>query len=414
MVATVLPMHVPQAPDPPELLRDPSLFEHIAHVIAERGFAGDATPALLAYVALTSRLRRWPLCLSYVAQSGAGKSAAVEAAQALMPESAYVEFDATSPAVFAYHERDDADVYRNKIILFSEADSIPDKGPIASAIRTLLSKGNASYEVVESAGNGKGPLTAVKIPRRGPSGLITTGIKSLAPQLATRALELAISDDPVLTKQIMLKQAQLAKQGGSAPVDLEQFLEVQRWLELHGERRVVLPFASELATLTSAGDTRMRRDFRQLLVTIETVAMLHQCQRDTDAVGAVEATYADYAIARRLLAPIFEAIEEEGVTPAVREAINEVKRDEDVSLATLCARLGVKKTAGWERADKAKKAGYLENVEPRPQHPAIYRRTERPLSDTTTNLPTVEQLRQACECSGHGPNSHPNRLRTVA
>src|SRR4051812_9916242 len=54
-----------------------------------RGYAGDVTPSLLVYVAATSRLLERPQNVACVAQSGAAKNRAVDAALELLPPEAY-------------------------------------------------------------------------------------------------------------------------------------------------------------------------------------------------------------------------------------------------------------------------------------------------------------------------------------
>lgn len=62
-----------------ELRKDPNLFSKIKAEIVGRGYAGDLTPPLLAYVAAMSRLLDNPLNLVLVGPSGAGKNRAIDA-----------------------------------------------------------------------------------------------------------------------------------------------------------------------------------------------------------------------------------------------------------------------------------------------------------------------------------------------
>ena len=84
---------------------------------------------------------------------------------------------------------------------------------------------------------------------------------------------------------------------------------------------------------------RMRRDFRQLLTTIQTVAFLYQCQRQRTCTGWVEATIEDYLIARQLLESAFDAVAGESVTPVVRATVEAVKAGEEISETALAQRL---------------------------------------------------------------------------
>ena len=150
----------------------------------------------------------------------------------------------------------------------------------------------------------------------------------------------------------------------------------------------------------------MRRDFRQLLTTIQAIAFLHQCRRGRTPEGWVEATVEDYARARELLAPIFDTIAAEGVTAAVRATVESVKEGEEVSEAALVRRLGLSKAAVSYRVKRAVQGGWLVNGEQRKGHPArLTRGTSLP--EETTALPTPERVREAFECSRRSGDGAP-------
>ena len=111
------------------LLDDPELMVHICNTIRDRGYAGDVRPAQLGYMAITSRLLDRPMNLAFVALSASGKNAAVDAATALMPPEAIHVIQAPS-ALSLIHD-DDVTV-GHKVVIFSEADSIPEDGPAAA------------------------------------------------------------------------------------------------------------------------------------------------------------------------------------------------------------------------------------------------------------------------------------------
>ncbi len=53
------------------LLSDPYLFNQLDAVLHHLGYAGDTRPALMTYVALTSRLLESPMNQAYISQSAA-------------------------------------------------------------------------------------------------------------------------------------------------------------------------------------------------------------------------------------------------------------------------------------------------------------------------------------------------------
>jgi hypothetical protein len=288
------------------LLEDPSLIERIKEIIRRKGYAGDTTPPFLTYVALTSRLLARPINVAFESSPSTGKNFAVNIALELFPPEAYHKVTASSPRAFIYSKQS----YQHRSLVVSEADSIiVEEGPAASALRAIVADNEMIYETVEP--NRKtGELETRRIEKKGPTGLITTLTTSLPPQMATRVLEAQIPDDTDQTRRIMVTQAAGASGNAPAPssLDLEPFIAVQRWLELAGERRVVIPFAEELANLVPATRVRMRRAFPQLLTSIEAFGLVRQCQRVRDAEGRVVATVDDYAEAKPLLDPIFDAI----------------------------------------------------------------------------------------------------------
>src|SRR5262245_61420984 len=287
------------------LLEDPHILDRIKDIIRRSGYAGDTTPPFLAYIAVTSRLLKRPINVAFEGSSAAGKSFAVNVVLALFPPDAYHKVTASSPLAFIYLRGS----FRHRSLFVGEADSIiVEEGPAASALRAIVADNEMIYETVDR--NRKGELETRRIWKPGPTGLLTTLIGSLPPQMATRALEVTLVDDPHQTRRILLVQAAAASGKAPAPthVELEPFIAVQRWLELAGERRGVIPFAEELACLVPATRLRMRRAFPQLLTAIETFALLRQCQRARDAEGRVVATLDDYAEAKLLLDPVFNAV----------------------------------------------------------------------------------------------------------
>src|SRR5439155_4607974 len=237
-----------------------------------------------------------------------------------------------------------------------------------------------------------------RIEKPGPTGLITTSTRSLRTQLGTRHLEVPLSDDPQQVREVMKAHARSVSGVNTKRFDTTPFLASQRWLALAGVRRVVVPFADVLSDLLPATAVRMNRDFRQLLTCVQSVALLRQRQRERTADGAVIATIEDYAEARKLLATVFDTIASEGVTPAVRETVEAVQPDEEVSAADLARRLSRSKATISYRVGRALKDGWLVNREPRKGHAARLARGA-PLPEMVTALPKPDRVREAFECS---------------
>ncbi len=376
-----------------ELLDDPRLIDRIGDTLRARGYAGDVRPALLAYLALTSRLLDRPINLAFVAQSGAGKNTAVDFAKALMPAEAFHEIRACSERALIYDEVE----VEHKVVIFAEVDSIPEEGPAASAVRSLASDNVMEYATVEKDA---GRLRTRHIRKPGPTGLITTSTKRLPEQMSTRTLEVPIPDDERQTRAVLLAQAAEAAAPVTRP-DVEDFIALQRWLADAGASAVWVPFAYELAAEVPARAVRMRRDHWQLLACVKASAVLHQRQRETRD-GRIVAAFEDYAIARDLLASVFDALSTDGCTPAVRETVEAVRDDEELSASALADRLGVARSTLSSRAKRAMAGGWLVNEETGRGRPARYRRGS-PLPEQISALPRVERVRELFECSTRHP-----------
>jgi len=374
-----------------DLLLDPHLLGAIDAAICAGGFAGDTTPAKLAYIALTSRLLSRPLNIAFVAASAAGKNRAIDAALALMPPSAYYLEGAGSARALVYGDTD----FQHKTVIVAEADSIPEEGPAASAIRSLAEDNAMRYDVVERDPD-TGKFGVRHIIKPGPTGLITTSTKSLGEQMGTRLLEVGLSDTPEQTRAVLGAHA-AAVSGASLASEADALVAVQQWLQLAGEHDVLVPFAGALAALVPAGMVRMRRDFRQLLTVIQAVTLLHQCQRDRDVDGHLVATLEDYRIARGLLLQTFTEVASGGVSRAVRQTvkavgeIQEAQKGEPVTTGALGRVLKLERSAVWRRVQSAVRLGLLVNKETREHQPARLVLGE-PLPEEKAALPTVEEV----------------------
>jgi hypothetical protein len=368
-----------------ELLSDPELFEKIKDIIRARGYAGDVRPPMIAYFAFTSRLLPRPLNVNFVAPSSTGKNKAMNSARELIPEEAYHYLSAGSQRALIFSDED----FQHRVVVIAEADSIADEGSAGSAMRALAEDNKLVYEVTEKI---DGKHNTRSIHKDGPTGLITTSTKPLARQMNTRVLEVSISDGPKQTRDIVHAHARAVMPGALSKLPtVTPFLDVQRWLEQTGECRVVIPFADVLADLVLVHEVRMRRDFLQLLTVIQTSALLHQTQRERTTDGEIIARLEDYKIARWLLSAVFDAISEDGLTPAVRATVEALNTGEIISQAELVTRLGLAKGTVSERVKIAVDRGWL-TKEGKNGRPALLQHGE-PMPDAGSALPTVESVR---------------------
>jgi hypothetical protein len=391
------------------LLYDPNIFNHVREAIRLSGFAGNLTPPLLVYLGLTSRLLERPMNQGIIAPSAAGKNAAIDTVLPLFPPEAYFVVDAGSPRSLIYNNED----LRHRIIVFSEADSIPkDDSTAASALRTLATKQELQYDVVERDEE-TGHWTTRRIVREGPTGLITTSTRAFDDQWNTRMIQFGVDDTEGQTRKVL--DAHAASVNGSQPRhEADALVALQVWLACAGDHEVTVPFAYALAALVPATFVRMRRDFRQLLTAIQAVTLLYQRQRGRDERGRVIATLEDYRQARDLLLDAFTQAASGGVSKEVREVVVAVadlhaETKAPVTRRAVAQSIGMSARGTDYRLTKAIDLGLVVNLETKPRQPAKLVPGE-PLPEERPALPTVEEV----AAWGGGGVNPPDNVRDFA
>jgi len=354
--------------DASELLAAPDVVPLLKKAITDGGFAGDVRPAFTSFITLQSRVLPQPLNTALIAQSASGKNFAVDSVLPFFPPQAYVGIDASSPTAIIYR----GDSYKNRIVIVGEADSIPEEGPVASAIRNLMSKNSLEYDVTEKGEDGV--HRARRITKPGPTGLMTTGTKSLRAQADTRMLQVSISDAPGLTRAINESQAQ-KYMGNAVKVDYTPWCAYQDVLFYQGPYDVVVPFSGRLADLVPSNAVAMRRAFPQLNTVIQVFAVMRQHQRERDDRGRLIAEPQDYEDARWLLEQTFEAKTSGGLTTAIRETVEAVaslyQNDTAVTEAKLIERLELSRTAIQYRVNMALRDEWVINLASKGQKRAL-------------------------------------------
>ncbi len=365
------------------------VLSRLATAMRATGYAGKLEPAVLAYVALTSRvLEECPINLALVGEPAAGKNATLDAALAFVPPEAVYTFTASSPTAMVYANQE----FRHRVVIFREADSIPDRGPAAAAIRALTEVNMLRYEVT-IRGPRTGSLETWLIEKAGPTGLITTSIRPLAPQLYTRLLPVYVvnNDDRLTTYQVILAKADRASRR-LPPLDVEPFLAFQRWLANAGGHRVIVPFARALARAMGecSLELRTRRDFGALLSCVKTIALLRQRHRQRAVPGGeIEATTDDYRLARELLIDSFSKVAAEGLSAAIRELVEKITEKEEITRVELGERLPKPRSTLYYQVAKALELELL--TEERRSGKRFLRRNG-PLPHERLPLPEVEEV----------------------
>ena len=332
MIKPADPPDTPEQPNTPredpspavrDLLNKPNILECVEEQMRKMGLAGDTRPSMLAYIAITSRHLERPINLSIVGASSSGKNQKVQYAQDLHPKEAVHYLSAASERALIYSKED----FKHRMVIMAEADSLPDDGAGASAIRALIQDNQMIYETVVE-------FQTKRFVKEGPTGLITTGIRPLKSQLRTRVLEVHVDPDQEAVEDVLVEQARDAE--GEVCPDSDDtsstFIAAQEWIAQLGNHRIVIPFAKAFIPFLHKGSPTIQRSFPMLLSAIKACAMLHQLQRERDNQGRIIATFDDYEMVKPLLDDCFKLLASGGLTPAVRYVVETIDPGEEWSL----------------------------------------------------------------------------------
>lgn len=354
-------------PDPLELVQDE---------IRKIGYGGDISPALVVYLAATSRVLEFrkgsmPAHTILLGGASAGKSHTINTVRQLFSADAFHTIDAGSPRALIYDQAD----LRHRVVVFAEADSIPndEDNPAASAIRNLLAEGALHYSVVVRDEE-SGEFVTKEIDKPGPTVLLTTATRRLGEQLMTRLFTLEISDDADKVRAALKTQARIELEGAHEPD--AALIAFQAYLQVRAPFRVYVPFADALADEIGKSITasRILRDYARLLSLIKAIAVIRHRKRETDATGRIVAQIEDYATTRELVNQMY-VDSASGAGARVRQVVATVAelraqdKDKFVDVSRIAKELGVSNPSASRYIKSALRAGWLVNHEQRKGFP---------------------------------------------
>ena len=283
------------------LLTDPNLPQRIVADLSLCGVVGEETNKLVAYLACLSRKQEKPLAVVVQSTSAAGKSTLMEAVLALMPQEERVHYSAmTGQSLFYMGEIG----LKHKILAIAEEQGVQEA---AYALKLLQSQGALTI-----ASTGKDPVSGRLVTHEyqveGPVMLfLTTTAIEVDEELLNRCLVLTVNESREQTRAI--HQLQRKRRTLAGLIERE---ERQGRVRVHQNAQrllralpVVNPYAEQLSFLDGAA--RTRRDHEKYLSLIESIALLHQYQREvktTETVNGlieyVEVTLEDIQLANEL------------------------------------------------------------------------------------------------------------------
>jgi DNA primase len=283
------------------LLKSPDLMSRIVEDFDACGVVGERTNKLVGYLAAVSRLLDRPLAVVIQSSSAAGKSSLMDAVLAFVPEEARTKYSAMTGQSLFYMGQTSL---KHRILAIAEEEGA---SRASYAMKLLQSEGELTI-----ASTGTDPATGNLITQEyrveGPTMLMmTTTAIDLDEELLNRCLVLTVDEDREQTRRIHALQREKRTLAGLAKREAKNAIltthqNAQRCLK---PLAVVNPYADRLTFLDDR--TRTRRDHEKYLTLIDTIALLHQHQREVKTahvagrgVEYIEATLDDIAQANAI------------------------------------------------------------------------------------------------------------------
>lgn len=392
-------------------LKDENLCEKIVEDFRRCGLVGERSTVLTSYLGAVSRKLNEPLALLIVARSGAGKSALQDALCAFVPPEELVRVTRLTGQALFYK---DPYSLQRKMLVIAE-----DEGAQAAvySLRTLASDQRLSIAATRTD-PATGKLSTEHYEVFGPVVIVITTTSAEAFDEETRSRFVLLSMNESIEQTRLILERQRHQHSLLGVLEKAESEEIKK-LHHHAQRMlkplaVVNPFV-EYLTYPSERIIH-RREQRKYLSLINSIALLHQYQREikTARRGEVEIEYvevelADIALANELAEEILgKAMDElappvrgmfEAITKACREKACELKiKTEDVQLT----RREIREMTAWSDwqvrmyCQKLVEMEYLFAVQAVNGKPSVYQlaRDEESQTNTLRGLTSVDELKK--------------------
>jgi len=256
------------------LLKSSGLIARILADLTTCGLVGEDTNKLVGYLATVSRKLDRPLGIVIQSSSAAGKSSLMDAVLSFVPEEDKVKYSAmTGQSLFYMGETN----LKHKALAIVEEEGA---SRASYALKLLQSEGELTI-----ASTGKDPQSGNLITQQyrveGPVALlVTTTARDIDEELMNRCLVLSVDEGREQTRAIHQLQRDrrtleglIARHEKTSLITLHQ--NAQRLLQ---PLSILNPYARFLTFPDQT--TRLRRDHEKYLTLIDTIAFLHQHQRE--------------------------------------------------------------------------------------------------------------------------------------
>jgi DNA primase catalytic core len=324
--STVIDLEPEAAAEAMELLKSPNLIGAIGEAFDAAGIAGETTNKLAAYLAGTSRLLRKPLAVIIQSTSAAGKTALMEAVLSFFPGEDQIKYSAmTGQSLYYLGEKN----LKHKILAIVEEEGAE---KASYALKLLQSEGELTI-----ASTGKdattGRMKTEEYHVEGPVAIVlTTTSIDIDEELMNRCLVLTVDESKAQTERIHQLQREARTVAGIIAQEkrravLDTLTNAQRLLKpclIANDFAPLLTFTSER--------TRTRRDHEKYLTLIDTIALLHQHQREPirkkvagQLVEMIPVTVEDIEAANRIAPEVLGRSLDE-LPPQTRQLLETIKR----------------------------------------------------------------------------------------
>lgn len=285
-----------------ELLQSKNLIERILADFDACGVVGEQNNKLVGYLAATSRKLKEPLAVLIQSSSAAGKSSLMDAVLAFMPPEEQIKYSAMTGQSLFYMGGTNI---KNKILAVAEEQGIEQA---AYALKLLQSEGELN---IASTGKdpGTGRMETQEYHVEGPVMIfLTTTSDKTDQELQNRCITLGVCENACHTEAIHKRQRSLRMLSATQLQSDRKAIQAlhQNAQRLIRSMKVVNNYAEQLTFRSDK--IKSRRAHGHYLTLIESIALLHQYQREqktyVDEKGEtkpyIEATLDDIEIANRL------------------------------------------------------------------------------------------------------------------
>jgi len=256
------------------LLKSPDLFARILADYAACGLVGEETNKLVGYLAAVSRKLDKPLGVVIQSSSAAGKSSLMDAVLSFVPDEDKVKYSAmTGQSLFYMGETN----LKHKALAIVEEEGA---SRASYALKLLQSEGELTM-----ASTGKDPVSGNLVTQQyrveGPVALlVTTTARDIDEELMNRCLVLSVDEGREQTRAIhQLQRDRRTLEGLIARSEKEALIALhQNAQRLLKPLAILNPYAQFLTFPDQT--TRLRRDHEKYLTLIDTIAFVHQHQRE--------------------------------------------------------------------------------------------------------------------------------------